>query len=91
MFIRLDDDVQGSGSDAILRVKAWLSAAIALPPGAVVLVTELRCREEGCPPLETVLAVLVEGHRWHRTLHRAAADLTEAEIRQMVASDPPTF
>lgn len=86
-----DDDVSGSGAEAIARVKQWLAASLTLPPDAIILVTELRCREEGCPPLETVLAVLAEGQRWHTTVHKAAAALTEADVRAVVGAEPPAF
>ena len=43
---------------AIKRVKAWAEAALALPEGQSVFVTELRCSEEGCPPIETIIAIV---------------------------------
>lgn len=89
MLINLDDDVEGSGTEAIARVKGWLSARLDLPADAIVLVTELRCREEGCPPLETVLAVLAPSGRWHCTVHKSAAALTESDIHDALAANAP--
>jgi hypothetical protein len=40
------------------RVKGWVSEALGLGEGASVVVTELRCSEPGCPPVETALVVL---------------------------------
>ena len=38
--------------------KTALHTALSLPDGAMVTVTELACLEEGCPPVETVVALL---------------------------------
>jgi hypothetical protein len=81
VLIQLDaEDAPRSGPDAVARVKHWLSSQFHLPDDAAVMVSELRCREDGCPPLETILAILTPTGRWHRTIHRATADLTEADI-----------
>jgi hypothetical protein len=43
---------------AIERVKRWTVEGFGLAEGTTVMVTELRCTEEGCPDVETVIAVL---------------------------------
>lgn len=40
------------------RIKAWVRASFELPEETPVMLTELRCVEEGCPPIETVIALL---------------------------------
>jgi hypothetical protein len=40
------------------RIKSWARASWGLDEEATVMVTELECREPGCPPIETVIAVL---------------------------------
>jgi hypothetical protein len=45
---------------AIARLKVWAREAFGLPDDAAVLVTELRCAEDDCPDVETVIAVLGE-------------------------------
>jgi hypothetical protein len=39
------------------RIKGWAAEALGLPEGTAGMVTELRCAEEGCPDVETVVAV----------------------------------
>jgi hypothetical protein len=67
--------------DARIRVKAWASSCLELGAGDMVLVTELRCHEPGCPPLETLIAVL---RSWQPTvqtkIHRAAADVSAEDV-----------
>jgi hypothetical protein len=44
--------------DAVARLKVEARALLHLPDDVVVTVTELACREPGCPDIETVVAVL---------------------------------
>ena len=39
-------------------IKEALRAALSLPDGTTIMVTELACLEEGCAPIETVVALL---------------------------------
>src|SRR6266446_1284398 len=41
----------------IAAVKSWTADAFQLTEDTTVMVTELRCTEPGCPPLETVIAL----------------------------------
>ena len=45
----------------ILKIKNWVRETFKLTEYETVLVTELKCHEEGCPPIETVIVVLREG------------------------------
>jgi hypothetical protein len=47
-----------SNGPALRRVKAWAEQALRLSDDSTVMVTELRCSEEGCPPVETVIAIV---------------------------------
>jgi hypothetical protein len=68
-------------ASAAARVKGWVAAA--LPPGdtRAILVTELACTEPGCPPVETVIALLQEGEPERWKLHKPLASVTEADVR----------
>ena len=44
--------------ERVRHVKEALRAALCLPDDATVTVTELACLEEGCAPIETVVALL---------------------------------
>jgi len=73
---------------AIGRVRLWAEASLPASDAAVVMVTELACHEPGCPPVETVIALL--GGTAPRTwkIPRAAADLTAAEVAAALARAP---
>jgi hypothetical protein len=54
-----------------------------------VMVQQLTCAEPGCPPLETVIAVLPPdgpARRW--TLHRPAEQVTEDDLRALLTTAP---
>lgn len=80
-----DSRNDSSRADKNRAVKAWTRSALRLHEDVSVLVSELTCTEPGCPPLETVIAVLEEGgvHRQFK-VHRALADLSEEEVRRAV-------
>jgi len=65
---------------AATRARRWVREALGLDEGTVVLVRQLACHEPGCPPVETVLAVLHEGGTVARTVHRPVADLTYDDV-----------
>lgn len=44
--------------DQVDRIKSWTREIWSLSDDITIMVTELECREPGCPPIETVIAVL---------------------------------
>ena len=44
--------------DQVGRIKSWTREIWSLSDDTTIMVTELECREPGCPPIETVIAVL---------------------------------
>ncbi|WP_409926165.1 hypothetical protein [Gemmatimonas sp.] len=72
--------------DHLTQVKAWVRELMDVSPNAAVLVTELRCTEPGCPPLDTVIAILADAVAPRQyTLHRAVADVTRQDIADSAA------
>jgi hypothetical protein len=49
--------------DAMARLQTATRALLNLPDDVVVSVTELTCRELGCPDVETVVAVMRAGEK----------------------------
>ena len=50
-----------------------------------VSINELRCAEEGCPPVETVVTVLRKPAPAMFKIYKAAVDVTEAEVIEGLA------
>lgn len=79
---------QGPKADpaALARVKGWVREVFGLADDAVVMVTELRCAEDDCPDVETVIAVMGEpGKARRHKLPKPAADVTRAEVISLAA------
>ena len=71
----------------VRKIKEALGKTLSVQNNATITVTELTCLEEGCPPVETVVALLKAGsdplkHKIHKpAAELKAADLTEIAIR----------
>jgi hypothetical protein len=79
---------QRSGPSATGQVRRWVEDCLGGDEAATVLVTELACHEPGCPPIETVIALL--GGTGPRTwkLPCPAAELSAADVAAVLARPP---
>lgn len=69
-----------------VRVKEWVREVMSLPDDVTVMVTELRCAEEGCPDVETVLAVLGEpGMARKHKLLKPMSEVTRHDVMSLAA------
>ena len=68
-------------TEKISEIQCWVRDRLALAEDTIVMVSELRCSEPGCPPLETVMAVL-EGPRQSRQfkVHKSIAEMTQNDV-----------
>jgi hypothetical protein len=63
------------------RVKALFAARFDLASTTIVTLAELRCREPGCAPIETVITVRpLEGSVWDRRIPKPIAEIVVADI-----------
>jgi len=79
---------QRSGAAATGQVRRWVEEQLGLDEPITVLVTELACHEPGCPPIETVIALLgrTESKTWK--IPCPAAELTAADVAAVLARPP---
>lgn len=74
---------------AAARIREWARRRWRLPVDAGVTVTELRCSEPGCPPLETVIVVAPRpGETFQRKVHKPAADVTLEDLETLEEPHP---
>jgi hypothetical protein len=68
------------------RIKGWARELFGLPEDTTVMVSELRCQEEDCPDVETVIAVLGEPGqaRKHKVL-KPMAEVTRDDVLSLAA------
>lgn len=73
-------------SERANEIKAQVAAELSLDEEATVMVSELACLEEGCPPVETVIAIFRPAmEKLQFRLHRTMAEITTHDIREMCA------
>jgi len=70
----------------VRTIKDWAREALSLPEEGVVMATELRCTEPGCPPLETVVAVMGDGESRQFKIHKGIEDVTYEDVERGAAS-----
>lgn len=76
--------------DLVDRLRRWVRTCLGLGEEETVTVTQLACREAGCAPVETVLAVLTPGAPVHRTIRRPADEVSLADVRSAFATVTPS-
>lgn len=83
-LLRLSPNHASSASSAerCRDIKRWTRELLALPDGATVIVSESRCTEVGCPPMEVIVAVF-EPHQSHRQcrIHSTLIDVHFDHLR----------
>lgn len=52
-----------------------------------VMVTQLACSEPGCPPVETVIAVLRQGDPLQVKIHKPVAEIDAEDVRRALAGE----
>jgi len=77
----LFDPKPPANTEQIRQIQSWVKDRLELDEEAIVMVSELRCSEPGCPPLETMIAVLDgPGQRRQFKFHKAIAEMTTDDI-----------
>ena len=71
----------------LVQVKSWVSQVFDLSEDVSVMVTQLQCTEEGCPPIETVIAIMdMPGTPRQYKIHKPLAEVKQADIVSLTAS-----
>jgi hypothetical protein len=70
-------------SAAIRQLKQLAGQLFDATDEDAVVVNELQCTEPGCPPIETIVALLRAGAEPRQVkIHKPAVDVTEQDLRQ---------
>ncbi|TPJ35211.1 nitrate reductase [Mesorhizobium sp. B2-8-3] len=70
---------RGPSSSHADRIKQWIRDRLDLKEDVAITVTEVRCRESGCPDLKTVISILERPIRSLR-VGKAVAMIAEPDI-----------
>ncbi len=70
----------------LVQVKSWVSQVFDLSEDVSVMITELQCTEEGCPPIETVIVIMeTPGKSRQYKIHKPLADVNQKDIVSLTA------
>jgi hypothetical protein len=62
-------------------IKAWVRDLYGLDEDVVVSLTELACREDGCPDIETIVGIMRPGRKIETLrVHKAIDAVTQCDI-----------
>ena len=74
--------------DSIIKIKNWVRETFKLTEYETVLVTELKCHEEGCPPVETVIVILREGmEKEQYKFHKRMDEISFEDIKNITQAE----
>ncbi|RRH99712.1 nitrate reductase [Mesorhizobium tamadayense] len=63
------------------QIKAWVCELCNLDDAVVVSVTELACRDEDCPDIETVIGIMRPGEKIEIIrVHKEVAEVTREDV-----------
>lgn len=65
------------------QIKAWVREVSGLDDTVVVSITELACRDEDCPDIETVIGIMRPGEKIETIrIHKAIAEVDYSDLAQ---------
>lgn len=73
-------------SEQLKQLKAWVYQALALDEGIPVSISQLTCTEPGCPPLETVIAVMSQPPQTYK-IHQPAVDIEQGDVVKVLGEN----
>ena len=69
------------------QLKAWVYQTLTLEQSVPVSISQLTCTEPGCPPLETVIAVMTQPPQTYK-IHRPAVEIDQGDVIKALANKP---
>jgi hypothetical protein len=65
------------------QVKDWVYQLLKLEEDISISLSQLQCKESGCPPLETVITVMTSPVQKY-TIHKPLSDIEYSDISEMI-------
>lgn len=63
------------------QIKAWVRDVCNLDDAVVVSITELACRDDDCPDIETVIGIMRPGEKIETIrIHKPVAEVTREDV-----------
>ena len=68
-----------SSPAALQQIKIWVYDCLKLDPEISISISQLQCKEPGCPPIETVITILSQPAQ-HYKIHKAVDDIELVDV-----------
>ena len=68
-----------SNPAALQQLKTWVYDLLKLDPDVSISVSQLQCKEPGCPPIETVITILSQPAQQYK-IHKALDDIEPVDV-----------
>jgi len=67
----------------VRQLKSWIDELLKLNQEITVSISQLQCKEPGCPPIETVITVLSQPVQQFK-VHKAIAEIEQSDLVQIL-------
>jgi len=68
------------------QLKNWIYELLRLEPEVSVSLSQLQCKEPGCPPVETAITILTDPAQQYK-IHKAIADIEQADLLKLFQAE----
>ena len=71
---------------ALQQLKTWIYDLLKLDPEVSISVSQLQCKEPGCPPIETAITILSQPAQQYK-IHKALDDIELVDVIRLFQAD----
>ncbi|MEL6401262.1 MAG: hypothetical protein AAFR26_19645 [Cyanobacteria bacterium J06626_4] len=75
-----------SNPAALQQLKTWIYDLLQLDPEVSISVSQLQCKEPGCPPIETVINILSQPVQQYK-IHKALDDIEQIDVIRLFQTE----
>ncbi|MGQ9873534.1 hypothetical protein, partial [Leptodesmis sp.] len=72
-------DKPKANPDKVRDIKNWVYRILNVNPDIPISISQLTCKEPGCPPIETVIAIMTQPVKQYK-IHKAVDEIDELDI-----------
>ncbi|MUL36928.1 hypothetical protein [Gloeocapsopsis dulcis] len=70
----------------VRQLKTWIYELLSLEPEIAVSISQLQCKEPGCPPVETAITILTDPAQQYK-IHKAIGDIGQADLLKLFQTE----
>jgi len=65
--------------EQVKQLKSWVYQILNIDSNIPISISQLACKESGCPPIETVIAIMTQPVQQYK-VHKAVNEINAADI-----------